>query len=310
MIVLNGKIIERLSEAAGAENVCLNESMSAHTTFRAGGAADAVIKICDSEVLKNTVRILQQEDIPFVVIGNGSNLLVSDKGYRGVIIVMTASEDDIRTDGERMYVSAGDMLVSVSNAAQKADLSGLSFAAGIPGTVGGGLVMNAGAYGGELKQVVESVIVFDTQSGRELTLTNEEMQFGYRTSVLKSKPYIALSAVLKLNKGDGAAIKAEMDDYNCRRRDKQPLNYPSAGSTFKRPEGYFAGKLIEDAGLRGYRVGDAMVSDKHCGFVVNVGEATAEDILSVIRDVRHIVYEKFGVTLEPEVCMLGEDMTI
>ena len=282
-----------------------DEPMSQHTTFRIGGPADVFVMPENYEQIREVLRLCKEEKLPFFVLGNGSNLLVSDSGYRGVIIQMDRNMEEIRLDGEEIHACAGALLSSVAVAARNASLTGFEFAGGIPGTIGGAAVMNAGAYGGELKDVLKEVTVM-TREGEILTIPAEKMEMGYRTSIIKTAGYLVLEAVISLKKGDEEAIRATMKDLSERRTEKQPLDYPSAGSTFKRPEGYFAGKLIMDSGLRGYRVGGAQVSEKHCGFVINAGGATAEDVRSLMDHVIRVVREKYGVTLEPEVKFLGD----
>ena len=296
---------KQLCEIAGKENVRTDEPMKQHTTFRIGGAADYFVSPQTTDQIKNIIDLCKSEAMPWYVIGNGSNLLVSDSGYRGVIIQMDRNMEEIRLDGEEIHACAGALLSSVAVAARNASLTGFEFAGGIPGTIGGAAVMNAGAYGGELKDVLKEVTVM-TREGEILTIPAEKMEMGYRTSIIKTAGYLVLEAVISLKKGDEEAIRATMKDLSERRTEKQPLDYPSAGSTFKRPEGYFAGKLIMDSGLRGYRVGGAQVSEKHCGFVINAGGATAEDVRSLMDHVIRVVREKYGVTLEPEVKFLGD----
>ena len=243
--------------------------------------------------------------MPYYIVGNGSNLLVSDKGYEGVIIQIFKAMNQITVDGEMITAQAGALLSAVASRALDAELTGFEFAAGIPGTLGGACVMNAGAYGGEMKDVLENVTVL-TEDGEFVTLAKEKLELGYRTSVIAKKGYIVVEAEIRLKKGNPAEIKAYMDELREKRVSKQPLEYPSAGSTFKRPEGYFAGKLIQDADLRGFQVGGAQVSEKHCGFVINKDNATASDVVELMRQVSQKVEEKFGVTLEPEVKRLGE----
>ena len=237
--------------------------------------------------------------------GNGSNLLVGDKGFRGVVIQLYKNFDGLEIEGTKVTAKSGAMLIRVAKEAGKAGLTGLEFASGIPGTIGGAMVMNAGAYGGEMKDVVRAVTVL-TKDGEIKTLTGEEMNFRYRGSVVEDKGYIVLEAVMELTEGNLEEILGRMDELSIQRRTKQPIEYPSAGSTFKRPEGYFAGKLIQDADLRGYQVGGAQVSEKHCGFVINAGGATAADVMQLMKDVSEKVNEQFGVTLEPEVKRIGE----
>ena len=285
--------------------VYVDEPMKKHTTFRVGGPADYFVVPKTKEEVKNIVALCREFDMPYYVLGNGSNLLVGDKGYRGVIIQIYKEMNHIQVEGDRMKVQAGALLSKIGSAAFEAGLTGFEFAAGIPGTMGGAVVMNAGAYGGEMKDVLFSVTVL-TPEGEVLTLSNKELEVGYRTSIVAKKNYIVLEVTLALQKGEKDAIKARMDELRIQRTTKQPLEYPSAGSPFKRPEGYFAGKLIQDAGLRGFQVGGAQVSEKHCGFVINKENATAADVLELMRQVSAIVKEKFGVELEPEVKRLGE----
>jgi len=243
--------------------------------------------------------------MPYYILGNGSNLLVSDKGYEGVVIQIFKNMNQITLEGDTITAQAGAILSAVANKALDSELTGFEFAAGIPGTLGGACVMNAGAYGGEMKDVLVNVVVL-TQDGEFLTIPKEELELGYRTSVIAKKNYIVLEATIKLTKGDKNAIKERMDELKVQRTTKQPLEYPSAGSTFKRPVGHFAGKLIQDAGLRGFQVGGAQVSEKHCGFVINKDQATAADVAELMRQVSAIVKDQFGVELEAEVKRLGE----
>ena len=298
------QILNKIREISGSERVLVNEPMSKHTTFKVGGPADIFISIKDTKEAIEIIRLLCDFNIPYFVIGNGSNLLVKDEGYRGVIIELGKHFSSINIAEDTITADAGALLSKVANEAYKASLSGLEFASGIPGSVGGGVFMNAGAYGGEMKDVVESVTLLNTQTGQIVAKSCSEMEFAYRYSIAKKEPFIILSAKFKLSPSNRDSIKEKMDNLKALRVEKQPLEYPSAGSTFKRPEGYFAGKLIQDAGLKGYTVGGAMVSDKHSGFVINKGNATASDIMTLISDVQRIVYEKFEVRLETEVCML------
>lgn len=302
---MNQSLYNRLVEVLSTERVLKNESMKMHTTFRVGGPADYFTVPVTKEEVKAVVDICKEMQVPYYILGNGSNLLVSDKGYRGVIIQLYKEMSQIEVDGEVIRAQAGASLAKIANAALDAELTGFEFAAGIPGTIGGACVMNAGAYGGEMKDVLVEVTVL-TQDGKIQTLLNEELELGYRTSVIAKKEYVVLEAVIKLQHGRYADIKEIMDDLREKRVSKQPLEYPSAGSTFKRPEGHFAGKLIEDAGLRGFQVGGAQVSEKHCGFVINAGGATACDVDELMKQVSAKVEEQFGVTLEPEVKRLGE----
>ena len=301
----NNSIENMFCMTLGSDNVRLHEPMKKHTTFRIGGPADYYLCPHSTEELQKILQICRENKLEFFILGNGSNLLVSDKGYRGVVIQLWKNFSDIETEDNTITVKAGALLSKVAAEALEESLTGMEFASGIPGTMGGAGMMNAGAYGGEMKDIIREVTVL-TREGELLTLSKEEMNFGYRTSVVKEKGYVVISAVLQLRKGDREEIRKVMDELKERRVTKQPLDMPSAGSTFKRPEGYFAGKLIMDAGLRGFSVGGAQISEKHCGFVVNKGDATAADVLGLIGEVQKRVQEKFGVALEPEVKFLGE----
>ena len=297
-------LYEELKKILPQEKIFCEEPMSRHTTFRIGGPADYYIQP-DVRQLSEVLRLADREQIPVTIIGNGSNLLVGDGGIRGVVIEIGRAMDDIRCEGQEITVGGGTLLSRLSNFAAEQGLSGLEFAAGIPGNVGGAVVMNAGAYGGEIKDVLVSVKVMDRQGGQKV-LSADELELGYRHSRLMDTEEIVIGAVFRLKSDNPQTIRSVMADLRERRMEKQPLEYPSAGSTFKRPEGYFAGKLIQDAGLRGYQVGGARVSDKHCGFVVNCGGATAADVQQLIAEVQKQVYDQFAVQLEPEVHMLGE----
>ena len=298
-------MIQRFCDLLGEENVLVNEPMSRHTTFRIGGPADYFVTPHTKEEIRQVIRLCKEEEIPFAVLGNGSNLLVGDKGFRGVIIQLFKNFSDIIIEEETIYAQSGALLVRLANQAAEQGLTGLEFASGIPGTLGGAVVMNAGAYGGEMKDVILWSDVL-TEDGEFLRLSGEELELGYRTSVIQKKHYFVLGAALRLKKGDQNEIRSVMKELKEKRVSKQPVEYPSAGSTFKRPEGYFAGKLIMDTGLRGFSVGGAQVSEKHCGFVINKGGATAEEVQLLMKEVADRVEEKFGVRLEPEVKMLGE----
>ncbi|NBI92711.1 UDP-N-acetylmuramate dehydrogenase [Lachnospiraceae bacterium] len=298
-------IYDYIEKIVPRENILFDEPMSRHTTFRVGGAAKCLIKVNNKEQMKKLIPYLHMTGQNFFILGNGSNLLVGDKGYSGILVKLGEGMDDVTVEGERVKVSAGTLLSKAASIAKENELAGMEFASGIPGTVGGAVVMNAGAYGGEMKQIVESVEVMDRE-GEILVLDNDTMEFGYRTSVIKSRPFVVLETVLRLQKGKKEEIASKMEELSRLRREKQPLEYASAGSTFKRPEGYFAGKLIMDAGLRGFSIGDARVSEKHCGFIVNSGNATASDIRKVIEEVQQCVKAKFSVTLEREVIYLGD----
>lgn len=297
-------LVEHLQTLMPDLEIRKHEQMSKHTTFRIGGPADLYITPKANQVA-DIVKLCRQTGVPFFVFGNGSNLLVSDKGIRGVVIEIGKNMKQVTVEDTVIKAQAGATLGMIAGEAAKAGLTGMEFASGIPGCLGGALVMNAGAYGGEMKQIVTEVECL-TEDGERITLSGEEMEFGYRTSLLSKKPYIAMSATMKLTPGKEEEIRQRMQELNAQRLSKQPLEYPSAGSTFKRPEGYFAGKLIMDAGLAGYHVGDARVSEKHCGFVINTGNATAADVRQLMTDVDRIVKEKFGVGLEPEVKFIGE----
>lgn len=299
------EIKNEFCEIMGDGQVMTQEPMSSHTTFRIGGPAEFFVCPQTVEELGKTLKICRKYQIPYFILGNGSNLLVSDRGYQGVIIQLFRNMNRVTVEGERIQAQAGALLSTIAKQALSCSLAGFEFAGGIPGTLGGAVVMNAGAYGGELKDVLEEVRVM-TPEGEILTIPFEKLEMGYRTSIVKKKNYIVLEATIKLHKGEEAQIRQQMRELTERRTTKQPLELPSAGSTFKRPEGYFAGKLIMDSGLRGYRVGGAQVSEKHCGFVVNVEHATAEEVRQLMRDVTDRVYERFQVTLEPEVKFLGD----
>lgn len=287
------------------ERVKVQEPMAKHTTFRLGGTADYYVMPKSEEEIRALISLCRREEVPYYIVGNGSNLLVSDAGYRGVIIAIGREMAVIEVHGCTIRAQAGALMSQIASAALEHKLAGFEFASGIPGTIGGAAVMNAGAYGGEMIQVLKEATVL-TKEGEILTLSAEELELGYRTSNVITCGYTVLSGTLSLKEGDPSEIKKQMDEYSMARKTKQPLELPSAGSTFKRPEGYFAGKLIDDAGLRGYQVGGARVSDKHCGFVVNQENATAKDVLQLIEDVQKTVKEKFGVDLEPEVKRVGK----
>ena len=302
---MNQKVIEKFWNLLGKDRVLVDEPMKRHTTFRIGGPADFFLLPSTVDEVRGILEICREEELPYFILGNGSNLLVSDKGYRGVIIQLYRNFSNISLEGNEICASSGALLSQIAAAARNASLTGFEFAGGIPGTLGGAVFMNAGAYGGELKDVLKEAVVM-TEQGEILTLPVEKLDMGYRTSRIKKAGYLVLEARLVLEQGDMDKIRDITKDLTEKRVSKQPLEYPSAGSTFKRPEGYFAGKLIMDAGLRGYQVGDAQVSEKHCGFVINRGNATAADVLTLIENVREKVQEQFGVTLEPEVKFLGE----
>lgn len=298
-------LYEKLCDLLGGEHVLANEPMSKHTTFRIGGPADCFTIPQNAEEIKKITAVCKEENVPYYILGNGSNLLVGDRGFRGVIIQVYRNMGAIRVEGDRIYAKAGALLSKIAAEALGHELKGAEFSSGIPGTLGGAVVMNAGAYGGEMKQILESATVLTTE-GEVKTFTVDELELGYRTSVVAKKCYIVLEAVLKLETGNAEEIRSYMEELKGKRVTKQPLEYPSAGSTFKRPEGFFAGKLIEDAGLRGFQVGDAQVSEKHCGFVINRGKATAKDVISLMEQVSDKVEAMAGIPLEPEVKRIGE----
>ena len=302
---MNSEIIKKFCDLLGEERVFTGEAMSRHTTFKIGGPADYFLMPDKGEDVGRVIKICKEKEIPYFILGNGSNLLVGDGGYRGAVIQIYRNMSSVTVEGNEIRAQAGALLSAVAAAAKNASLTGFEFAGGIPGTIGGAVVMNAGAYGGEMKDVLTEVTVMNAE-GDIFTLPTEELELGYRTSIIKTAGYIVLEAKIRLKEGDPEVIRETMKDLTIRRTTKQPLEYPSAGSTFKRPEGYFAGKLIMDSGLAGYQVGGAQVSEKHCGFVINAGDATARDVRTLMDNVRDIVYKKYGVTLEPEVKFLGE----
>lgn len=302
---MNQNLLNELYRIVGEDNVKLNEPMSAHTTFRIGGPAKYFVSPMDTEELSQVVVLCRAEKVPFFMLGHGSNLLVSDKGMSCVVIQLHKNYSRFTIDGDIVRAEAGVMLNRLGQAVRDAGLTGFEFASGIPGTLGGAVMMNAGAYGGEMKDIVEEVQLMD-YDGNLCTKSCPEMDFSYRHSIIEDEDYIVIGATLKLEKGEKSAIEEKMQELALARKTKQPLEYPSAGSTFKRPEGYYAGKLIMDSGLAGYRIGGAEVSDKHCGFVINSGSATAADVLELIDYVKKTVYEKYQVELEPEVRIVGD----
>lgn len=299
------EIKNKLLEIVSSDQLLIDSLMRDHTTFRIGGPADFIVFPENEEQLADITAFCKTNDIPVFLMGNGSNLLVRDGGFRGVMI-NTRQMNTVVTEGTRVTAQAGASLRAVAQEALAHSLSGFEFASGIPGTIGGAAIMNAGAYGGEMKDVVAKVHLM-TADGRFETVDGADCHFGYRQSRMRDAGEIVTAVELTLTPGNAEVIRAKMKELNQRRRDKQPLNYPSAGSTFKRPEGYFAGKLIQDAGLKGYQVGGAEVSQKHSGFVINADNATAADVLQLIGDVQHKVKAQFGVDLEPEVITIGED---
>ncbi len=302
---MSAAFYETICKFIPEEHVLRNEPMSKHTTFQVGGNARYFITVQSKEQIVSLVKYFKQVEREFQIIGNGSNLLVSDQGYDGVIIKVAYPMNQLMREGNRIIADAGVTLERLSAFACENNLTGLEFASGIPGTLGGACVMNAGAYDGEMKQVVQKVVVCDYE-GNILELDHDTMEFGYRKSIIRNKPFVVLEVWMELTPGNRETIQEKMDGFWQSRREKQPLEYPSAGSTFKRPEGHFAGKLIMDCGLRGFQIGGARVSDKHCGFVINTGTATANDIYQLIQEIKNNVKDKFGVELEQEVVMIGK----
>ena len=296
---------QTLGQVLRAEQIRVREPMSRHTTFRAGGPADYYVEPETRQELAAVLDLCRQWGMPYYILGNGSNLLVGDKGYRGVMVALGKPWAEVEAEGCKIRAGAGALLSAAARLALKENLTGMEFASGIPGTVGGAVVMNAGAYGSELSDVLGQVMAL-TPEGQVQRFSSAELELGYRTSCVCSRRYVVLEAEFILSVGEGAAIRQRMEELAARRRARQPLEYPSAGSTFKRQPGYFAGKLIQEAGLSGFSVGDAQVSEKHCGFVINRGEAAASDILMVCREVQSRVLEYSGVELELEVKLLGD----
>ena len=307
---MDKKLVEKISQCVLRNEVYEQVPLSGYTSFKTGGPADCLVRPSSIEEVQNLIRLAKKESIPYYILGNGTNMLVSDDGFKGLIIALKDLNTDIvfsdtnENDKTAVCASSGCTLARLASEAASKSLSGLEFAAGIPGSVGGAVVMNAGAYGGEIKDVLEFADVLD-ENGDLIRLYNKDLEFGYRKSIIQEKNYVVVSVSFILTKGDEKAIKAEIKELNERRREKQPLDFPSAGSTFKRPTGLFAGKLIEDAGLKGFKVGDAQVSEKHCGFVVNTGKASSADIYELISKVIEKVYDETGVVLEPEIKLLG-----
>ena len=288
------------------EQYIFDAPMSEHTTFKIGGLADVLIFPSSIEEVINVLKLVNENKIPYEILGNGSNVLVRDKGIRGAVIKFDNQFADIKRNETKLIVGAGAKLKDVSNFAAENGLSGIEFAVGIPGSIGGAVFMNAGAYGGEMKNVISRVRAV-SNDGECTILCGNELDLGYRHSIFQDNGYAICEIELQLAEGNVDEIKNAMEDFTQRRESKQPLDYPSAGSTFKRPKGYFAGTLIDKTGLKGLRVGDAMVSNKHAGFVVNAGHATAEDVLNLIEEVKRRVYETHGVRLSPEVRIIGEE---
>lgn len=300
------KVAEIFKERFSKSEILIDEPMKNHTSFKIGGPADILLIPKEIEQISQAVTLCKELDVDYFIMGNGSNLLVSDKGIRGVVIKISENLNDVKVEGNKIIAQSGILLSKLSKVALKHSLTGLEFASGIPGSLGGAITMNAGAYGGEMKDVVTLVRCID-ENGEIIEFTNEQMKFGYRSSIIDERELIVIEVEMELKKGNYEDIKNYMDELTQKRTSKQPLNLPSAGSTFKRPEGYYAGKLIEDAGLRGLRFGDAQVSEKHCGFVVNLGNATCNDVLNLIKVIQKTVRDKFGVELKTEVKIIGEE---
>jgi UDP-N-acetylmuramate dehydrogenase len=298
-------IILELVKNINEENIFQDEIMAKHTTFKIGGEADVFIRPSDVSELSHAIKICKKYNIPYYVIGNGSNILVKDNGFRGVIIQIYKNFNYVEIIDDTVVAGAGILLSKLSKKIADESLEGFEFASGIPGTLGGAIYMNAGAYGGDMSSVLVSVDVIDNK-GNIITLTKDELKLDYRTSIIQETNYIILKAVLKCKKGNKDDISSIINDLNNRRRSKQPLEFPSAGSTFKRPVGYYAGKLIMDSDLRGYSIGNAQVSEKHCGFIINKGDAKADDVIKLIHHVTNTVKDKYNVTLETEVRIIGE----
>ena len=300
------EIYNLLSQIIDEKSIYIDEPMNRHTSFKVGGPADILVRPRTEEEISNIFKLVNKLETPFLVKGNGSNILIKDGGFRGLVIEISDNFSNFEIRGTEVEIQSGALLSVIGRAVMNESLTGFEFASGIPGTLGGALAMNAGAYGGEMKNIVKTVRLMD-EEGQVVEFTNEEMNFGYRHSRLSDERWIAISAVISLEKGDKAEIKVKMEDLALQRRTKQPLEYPSAGSTFKRPTGYFAGKLIQDSDLKGVSVGGAQVSSKHSGFVINYNKASAKDIVDLIEHVKITVYECQGVHLEEEVKILGED---
>ncbi len=303
---LKDSFIKSIEEIVGSDNIKLDELMKKHTTFKVGGPADLLVYPSTYEMVKKVIAACKANNVEYFLMGNGSNLIVKDGGFRGVVIKVDRL-NEIKVSDSFVTAQCGAVLSSVAKAALENSLTGLEFASGIPGYIGGAVAMNAGAYGGEMSQVLEKVLVIDNENNI-IELTIDELELGYRTSAILKYGYIVLETTMRLTQGEKNEIKTRMNDLAVQRRTKQPLEYPSAGSTFKRPVGYFAGKLIQDAGLRGATIGGAQVSEKHSGFVINTGDATASDILNLIKHVQDEVYKQFGVELNTEVRIIGEEL--
>ena len=300
-------ICNKLQEKIDKNNIYINEPMKKHTSFKVGGTADIFLKIHNEDELKEVLTVAKKVDVPFFVMGNGSNLLVKDNGIRGIVAKIELDEIKFKEHDEYYYVkvAAGVKLMSLAQKLLKKEIEGFEFASGIPGTIGGAIRMNAGAYGGEMKDIVLKTRYMDSK-GNIYTIQNADHQFEYRNSIFSKKNWVILDTTFKLKKGNKEEIKAKMEEYAAKRKEKQPLNFPSAGSTFKRGDGYITAKLIDECGLKGYNIGDAEVSSMHAGFIINKGNATAEDILRLIEHVKEKVHEKFKIEIELEIQVVGE----
>lgn len=305
--ILVKKILKKLKKEISEERITENADMRKYTSFRAGGCADFLVEPEDKNQLIHALNVLRQEKAEFMVLGNGSNVLVRDGGYRGIILKIGSGLSRIDVEDNVLECGSGALLSVISRVALNEGLSGFEFASGIPGSAGGAVFMNAGAYGGEMKHVLESVRVFEFKTGIVREMSVDELDLSYRHSILEETGDVVLSLRIRLQEGDKEEISEKMKELARQRNLKQPVQYPSAGSFFKRPEGYFAGKLVQDAGLKGVSVGGAQVSELHSGFVINTGEATADDIIRLMRLVQNTVYDRFGVMLEPEVRIIGEE---
>lgn len=306
---MNETIRQLKNKLAGVieeEDIITDADMREYTSFKAGGRADLLLLPKDVNVLKAVLKLFADEGTEFMVMGNGTDILIKDGGYRGVIVKMGDAFAGIEANGNEIICGGGALLAAVSRRALAEGLTGMEFASGIPGSVGGAVFMNAGAYGGEMKDILDHVDVI-SGSGEERTISCEDLSLGYRQSVIQETGETVLRVVIRLEHGDKEEISARMKELGERRNEKQPVNYPSAGSFFKRPEGYFAGKLIQDSGLKGLSVGGAKVSELHSGFIINTGGATASDIVELMHLVQAKVMEDAGVMLEPEVRIIGED---
>ncbi len=300
------KEVQKLLKNIPGVAISVDEPMSAHTSFRVGGPADVLVRPTDNSSLWEILRLCEENRVQVMIMGNGTNLIVRDKGIRGVVIQLTDNMSGYEVNGEEIRAESGILLSRLSKIALEHGLSGLEFAEGIPGTLGGGVTMNAGAYDGDMSMVVKSTVYLGTD-GKHRTLNNEEHCFGKRSSIIQTGVGIVLSSVISLKKGCREEIKEKMKEFHTRRKGKQPLELPSAGSIFKRPEGYFAGKLVQDCGLRGFRLGGAEISSLHCGFIVNTGGATASDVIALIRHIQDRVSDEYGVKLQTEVKIVGEE---